>query len=94
MVHITSLEGGLRRLLKLCPKLTLDPRAIQLIIDGKQNQVIFEHKNPQKNKPVEHKCNTSGCKSEDEHEKITIDERKIKEITVDSDKSFDEYFKD
>ncbi len=44
MAHITSLERGLKRLLGLCPDLTLDARQIQLIIDGKQNQVIAEHR--------------------------------------------------
>ena len=44
MVHITTLEKGLKRLLGLCPNLTLDTESIQLIIDGKQNEVISKHK--------------------------------------------------
>jgi len=40
----TTIERGLKRLLGLCPEITLDPRAIQLIIDGKTSQVISEHK--------------------------------------------------
>ena len=44
MAKSTELTKGLSRLLKLCPELTLDPRSIQLIIDGKQNQVIAEYR--------------------------------------------------
>jgi len=38
----TSLEDGLKRILGLCPDITLDPEAIQDIIDGKINKVICE----------------------------------------------------
>ena len=69
-----TLTGGLKRLLGLCPQLTLDPHAIQLIIDGKQNQVILEHKQSQK--PT----------------KTTVRVVAPKTVTVDDDRSFNEYF--
>jgi len=40
---VTTIEDGLKRLLRLCPTIILDPISIQLIIDGKTNQVIAEH---------------------------------------------------
>lgn len=42
MVKVTSLEKGLKRLLGLCPDITLNPESIQDIIDGKINKVICE----------------------------------------------------
>lgn len=87
MVHITSLEKGLKRLLGLCPKITLDPRTIQLIIDNKQNQVILEYKNAQKTK----KQNGTNIKIESEDGSIITVPR---ETIITSDKAFDEYFKD
>ena len=80
MVHITSLESGLGRLLRICPKLTLDPRAIQLIIDGKQNQVIHEHREAQKPKKIVVEATVPSISN-------------TRDITIE-DKSFNEYFKD
>ncbi len=78
MTQVTSLEKGLARLLRICPDLTLNANAIQLIIDGKQNEVISKHKGTW----VEPKITGSIA--------IDTQEEKIKE----DNKSFDEYFKD
>jgi len=42
MAKITTLEDGLKRILGLCPDITLNPESIQEIIDGKINKVICE----------------------------------------------------
>jgi len=77
----TTLSNGLKRLLRICPKLTLDPRAIQLIIDGKQNQVITEHRNAQKTKVIQPVV-------EPVREVVVTANHTV----IDTDKSFDEYF--
>lgn len=38
----TTLEAGLKRILGLCPDITLNSESIQEIIDGKINKVICE----------------------------------------------------
>ena len=99
MVHVTSLTKGLERLLRICPKLTLDPRAIQLIIDGKQNQVIAEHRNAQKPRKIIVEATVPSISST---RNITINTTTASDnITVDigtsvttDEKAFDEYFKD
>jgi len=78
MTENKEMESGLARLLRICPNLTLDTNAIQLIIDGKQNEVISRHKG----KWVEPKITGSIA--------IDTQEEKIK----DDNKSFSEYFKD
>jgi len=40
MAKVTSLEAGLKRLLGLRPNIVLHPKDIQLIIDGKINEVL------------------------------------------------------
>lgn len=43
MPQVTSVEQSLKRMVTMCPDITLDKRAIQLIIDGNMNQVISEY---------------------------------------------------
>jgi len=99
MVHITSLEKGLKWILGRCPNITLTASDIQDIIDGKQNEVISKCRGTWVD-PNTHKCNDSSCTSEDDHEKKS-DGLSFKDLLTEdkldldtSDKSFDEYFKD
>lgn len=106
MAKNTSLEDGLSRLLKLAPNITLTPREIQLIIDGKMNQVISEYKL----NPCGESCSTftitdtsSGTTTVTTTPQITINTDNTSDFTVkvedyttidtSSEKSFDEYFK-
>ncbi len=42
---MSDTEATLKRLVRLCPEIVLEKREIELIIDGKINQVISEHRN-------------------------------------------------
>ncbi len=79
----SKMQDGLKRLLKICPDITLDPRQIQLLIDGKRNRVISEYKG-------------TYTKSNTVEVNITQDttEKDSLEFTIDTDnsKSFNEYF--
>jgi len=44
MAKVTTLEAGLKRILRICPDIVLNPESIQDIIDGKTNKVICEAK--------------------------------------------------
>jgi hypothetical protein len=48
---MVELEPALKRLLKLCPDITLSPSDIQKLVDGKTNEVVSAYKN--QGKPVE-----------------------------------------
>ena len=78
MTENKDMETGLARLLRICPDLTLDAESIQLIVDGKQNEVISKHKGTW----VEPKI-TGSIAIDTQEEKIKAD-----------NKSFNEYFKD
>lgn len=85
MAANTGLEDGLKRLLRICPTLTLDPRQIQLIIDGKKNQVISEHRGTYV-EPDTVEVNITQDTSEKDGIEFTID------TTKNNSKSFNEYF--
>lgn len=87
---VNSLEGGLKRLLGLCPELTLDTRQIQLIVDGNKNQVISEYKGTWKEPEV---VPTPEVKVEDKTEEEEAVTTTIKE-EAESDSDFNEYFTD
>ena len=104
MANVT-LERGLKRLLGLCPEITLDPRAIQLIIDGKTSQVISEHRgnwvepvpeNDQDNEPeVEHECD-DNCEIHGEDTDVesasATENIAFTDDGTSDEKSFAEYF--
>lgn len=47
-ISMSDTESTLKRLIRLCPEIVLEKRELELIIDGKINQVISEHKNEYK----------------------------------------------
>ncbi len=47
-ISMSDTEATLKRLVRLCPEIVLEKREIELIIDGKINQVISEHRNEDK----------------------------------------------
>ncbi len=83
---VKTLEGGLKRMLGLCPELTLDTRQIKLIIDGNKNQVISENKGTWKEPEV---VKTPEVKTEDKTEEENITTA-IEQADGSSD--FEEYF--
>ena len=87
----TTLEKGLERLLGLCPDITLDTKAIKLLIDGDINRVIGEYKGTWKEPEIvdEHTCDDK-CG----HESPVEDEDETNaSIAIDTDdKSFNDYF--
>ena len=86
VMGVNSLEGGLKRLLGLCPELTLDTRQIKLIIDGNKNQVISEYKGTWKEPEV---VPTPEVKVEDKTEEEAVTTT-VEEASNDND--FEEYF--
>ena len=102
MVQANELTSGLKRLLRLCPNITLDTRSIQLIVDGKINQVIAEYN---KVEIVEDDITTTTQSTDEIIETITYSdsdstinvdfEVKDEDYTVvdgNEKKAFDEYF--
>lgn len=89
-----TLESGLKRLLGLCPDLTLDARQIQLIIDGKQNQVIAEHRGTYVEviETIETVQTGVATTTDDDSVEFTIDTTDDN-TTENTGKSFSEYFR-
>ena len=91
MARFTSVEVTLKRLLRLCPDISLSTSDIQLIIDGKLNEVISRHKGTYV-EPVEEI--SMGTVSTEEFTDVTTNNDNDVTVTTsfEDDKSFDEYF--
>lgn len=87
MARSTEITVGLKRLLRLCPEIILDKRSIQLIIDGKQNQVILEYN---KNDSITDTIVEEIAEVVDNT--VVVTESINTETNDDSEKSFNEYF--
>jgi len=97
MAKVTSLEVGLKRILGLCPDIVLNPREIQLIIDGNINQVLCEARgNEWKGAEVESEDTTT---KDDQDNEVTVDLTEDSDdidngvsVEADDNKSFNDYF--
>ncbi len=89
MARFTSVEVTLKRLLRLCPDISLSTSDIQLIIDGKLNEVISRHKGTYV-EPVEEV--SMGTVSTEEFTDTTSNDDVTVTTSFEDDKSFDEYF--
>jgi len=97
MPNVTSVEDSMKRLLRLCPNITLDTRAIQLIVDGKMNQVMSEFRT---GKQVVEDVIADYTTSTTESSTVSINESPeiiyTQEVTEDiktEEKPFGDYFK-
>lgn len=89
MARFTSVEETLKRLLRLCPDISLSTADIKLIIDGKINEVISRHKGTYV-EPVEEI--SMGTVSTEEFTDTTSNNDVTVTTNFEDDKSFDEYF--
>ena len=83
MPKMTSVEDSMKRLLRLCPNITLSTEQVQMIADGNMNGVIAIHN---KADIIINRVNTNTQTTDE------ITSTAGNNITI--DKSFDEYFKD
>tara|TARA_R110002126_G_scaffold130753_1_gene274290 strand:+ start:2614 stop:2889 length:276 start_codon:yes stop_codon:yes gene_type:complete len=82
------------RLLRLCPDITLNTRAVELIAKGDMNQVISEHRLGKKVvEAVEVKLSPSKPKKPKKIVKIDIQKLTNNTSDGDYDKSFDEFYR-
>lgn len=91
-----SVEFAFKRLLRLCPDITLDNDAVKLIAEGDINQVIANHKRSNVIVGIdENESSTSTSDGDFTIVESVDNDYKTVEIdtnTADDSKSFDEYF--
>lgn len=86
MPEVTSVEKSLKRLITLCPDITLTPEYIRLIIDGNMNEVIARHRGTHKEETVEKVVEEFAEAVEDTPQPV------IEDTSEEPERAFDEYF--